>query len=162
MNLIRYNPNRWFDQVWDRAISDFFGSQAFGQTGGEAAKAEAADWAPRVDVREAEGAYQIQADVPGADRDSLKVEVKDNVLSIQGEKRRESTSETDGVTRGERAYGSFVRKFSLPEEVDGDRIEASYKDGVLSVTLPKKPEAAPKRIAVKTDFGSEAKQVSAA
>ena len=84
------------------------------------------------------------------------------MLSIEGEKRRESSAETDGATRSERAYGSFLRKFSLPEEVDGDRIEASYKDGVLSVTLPKKPEAAPKRIAVKTDGGSEAKQINAA
>ena len=162
MNLIRYNPNRWFDQVWDRALSDLFAPWPAGRTAGEAGNGDVAEWAPRVDVREAEGAYQIQADVPGADRDSLKVEVKDNVLSIEGEKHRESSAETDGVTRSERAYGSFLRKFSLPEEVDGDRIEASYKDGVLSVTLPKKPEAAPKRITVKTDFGSEAKQINAA
>ena len=162
MNLIRYNPNRWFDQAWDRAVSDLFVPWAAGRASGEGRNGEVAEWAPRVDIREAEGAYQIQADVPGAERDSLKVEVKDNVLTLQGEKRRESSTDTDGVYRSERSYGSFLRQFALPEEVDGDRIEASYKDGVLSVTLPKKPEAAPRRIAVKTDLGSEAKQINPA
>jgi HSP20 family protein len=161
MNLIRYNPNRWFDQMWDRATSDFFTLRPVARSNAEADTSEVAEWAPRVDVREQEAGYQIQADIPGVDRDSLKVEVKDNVLSIQGEKRRESSSETAGVYRGERAYGAFSRRFSLPEEVNGEGIEASYKDGVLSVTLPKKPEAAPKRIIVKTD-GAEAKQINAA
>jgi len=76
--------------------------------------------------------------------------VKDGVLTVSGEKRREHTEESEGVFRAERTYGAFSRKFSLPEEVDGDKIEAAYKDGVLTITLPKKPEVAPKRIAVST------------
>jgi HSP20 family protein len=156
MNLIRYNPSRLFDHLWDRALTDLFPAWPVSR-----ADAETAGWSPRVDVSENESAFQIQADIPGADRDSLKVEVKDGVLSIQGEKRREATSDTDGVYRSERSYGAFLRKFSLPEEVDGERIEAVYKDGVLSVTLPKKPEAAPKRIPVKVDATAEAKQIGA-
>jgi len=159
MNLIRYNPNAWIDQIWNRALSDMFSTWPAAGGSAETGNGEVTEWAPRVDIREGEGAYRITADVPGVERDSLKVEVKDNVLSIQGEKRRESQSETDGVYRSERTYGAFLRKFSLPEEVDGDKIEAAYKDGVLSVNLPKKPEAAPKRIAVKTE--GEAKQISA-
>ena len=154
MNLIRYNPNRWFDNVFDRAMDEFFAPWAAARNG-----AEGEGWGPRVDIREHGNAIVIEAEVPGADRDSLKLEVKDGVLTLKGEKRSERQEEGEGVYRAERSYGAFVRKFSLPEEVDGEKIEAVYKDGVLTVTLPKKPELAPRRILVKTDVTGEAKQI---
>ena len=153
MNLIRYNPNRWFDTMFDRAVDEFFAPWA------SRSGAEGEGWAPRVDIREHGNAIVIEAEVPGAERDSLKLEVKDGVLTLKGEKRSERQEEGEGVYRVERSYGAFERKFSLPEEVDGEKIEAVYKDGVLTVTLPKKPELAPRRIAVKTDVTAEAKQI---
>jgi len=158
MNLIRYNPNRWFDTSFERAFSDFL-------TPWQSAKAETSpeviDWAPRVDIREKGDLIVLQAEVPGVDRDSLHLETKDGVLTLKGEKHREHTEEKEGVYRSERVYGSFVRQFVLPDEVDGDKIDAVYKDGVLTITLPKKPEAAPKRIAVKSDDTNGLKHISA-
>ena len=156
MNLIRYNPNRWFEGMFDRAFEDVFATRPVARAG-----VEREGWVPRVDIRETGDAIVLEAEIPGADRDALKLEVKDGVLTVSGEKRREHTEESEGVFRAERTYGAFSRKFSLPEEVDGDKIEAAYKDGVLTITLPKKPEVAPKRIAVKTDSAGEAKHISA-
>jgi HSP20 family protein len=155
MNLIRYNPERWLDGMLARAMHELFGPWPTIPYGEDVA------WAPRMDIREQGNAIVLEAEIPGADRDALKLEVKDGVLSLKGEKRREHSEENGGVYRSERAYGAFTRRFLLPEEVDGDKIEAAYKDGVLTIILPKKPELAPKRIAVKTDVTSEAKQISA-
>jgi HSP20 family protein len=158
MNLIRYNPNRWFDTAFDRAFADFFAPRAVPQAETEAAEFA---WAPRVDIRENGNAIVLQAEVPGVDRDSLHLETKDGVLTLKGEKRHEHTEEKEGVYRAERVYGGFQRQFTLPDEVDGEKIDAVYKDGVLTITLPKKPEAAPKRIAVKVDDTNGVKQINA-
>jgi HSP20 family protein len=157
MNLIRYNPNRWFDTAFDRTFADFFAPWRAPQA--EAAEVTEAEWAPRVDIREKGDAIVLQAEVPGVDRESLHLETKDGVLTLKGEKHREHREEKEGVYRAERVYGAFVRQFALPEEVDGDKIDAVYKDGVLTITLPKKPEAAPKRIEVKAKDANGAKQI---
>lgn len=153
MNLIRYNSNpwpiRWIDTSFDRALSDFFGPWPAWPAVRNDKATEVSAWAPRVDVREKDEAYVLDVEIPGAERDAISIEVKEGVLTLKGEKRRESTDEKEGVYRSERVYGEFTRRFSLPDDVNGDGIDAVYTDGVLTITLPKTPESAPKRIEVK-------------
>lgn len=151
MNIIRYNPNPWFDTVFDRLTTDFISSLPVASP-----KSEGRTLVPRVDIREIGDTIVLTAEIPGVDRDGLKIEVKNGVLTLQGEKHREKSKEQNGYYRSERAYGSFYRSFSVPDDVDGDAIEASYKDGVLTLSLPKKPEAAAKVIAI-TEGGGNAK-----
>jgi HSP20 family protein len=100
-------------------------------------------WAktPAVDVVESEKAYEITADLPGMDEKNIEVKVADGVMTIKGEKQEEKEEKKKDYYLHERSFGSFQRSFELPESVDPDKIEASFKKGVLTVTLPKKPEA---------------------
>jgi HSP20 family protein len=106
---------------------------------------------PAVDVVESEKAYEITAELPGMDEKNIEVKVTDGSLTIKGEKQEEKEEKERGYYLQERHYGSFERSFELPESVDPDKIEASSKNGVLTVTLPKKAEAqkAAKKIEVK-------------
>ena len=157
MNLIRYNPDRWFDSVFNHSFGDFF-APTVATPANRGTNRGPGSWAPRVEIRDNDTEIVLEAEVPGADRDSLDLEVKDGILTLKGEKKREATEEKEGVYRSERVYGSFTRQFRLPDEVDGDNIAANYVNGVLTVTLPKKPEAAARRIEVKTENG-DAKQI---
>lgn len=106
---------------------------------------------PAVDVSETDRTYEITAELPGIDEKNVEVKVSDGVLTIKGEKQQEKEEKKKDYYRRERSFGSFERSFQVPEEVDADKIEASFKKGVLSVTLPKNAEAqkAEKKIAVK-------------
>jgi HSP20 family protein len=96
---------------------------------------------PAVDIVESEKAYEITADLPGMDEKNIEVRVADGVLTIKAEKQEEKEEKKKDYHLQERSFGSFQRSFDLPESVDSDKIEASFKKGVLTVTLPKKPEA---------------------
>jgi HSP20 family protein len=96
---------------------------------------------PAVDVVEVEKAYEVTVDLPGMDEKNIEVKVADGVLMIKGEKQQEKEEKKKDYYLQERSFGSYQRSFELPEGVDTDRIEASFKKGVLTVTLPKKPEA---------------------
>jgi HSP20 family protein len=104
-----------------------------------------------VDVSEGEKAYEITAELPGLDEKDIEVKLALGGLTIKGEKREEKEEKKKDYYLHERHFGSFERYFRLPDEVDPDKIEASFKKGVLTVTLPKKPEAqkAEKKIAIK-------------
>ena len=106
------------------------------------------NWSPRIDVNETDKEIIIDAEVPGIDKKDIKVEVKDNILSISGERKQEKKSENAECFRVERHYGKFERTFGLPETVLADKVSAHYKDGVLKLTLPKTEKAKPKEIAV--------------
>ncbi len=112
-----------------------------------------AEWPamPAVDVTDTEKAYEIAADLPGMDEKNVEVKVSNGVLTIKGEKQDEKEEKKKDYYVRERNYGSFERSFQVPEGVDADKIDASFKKGVLTVTLPKKPEAqkAAKKIEVK-------------
>ena len=109
-----------------------------------------ADWAPTVDIEEDADKYLIRADLPGVDRENIDVKLENGVLSIRGEKRSQSeTGEGTRHHRRERFHGTFARSFTLPEAVRADAIDASYKDGVLSLSIPKAEEAKPKAIDIK-------------
>jgi HSP20 family protein len=106
---------------------------------------------PAVDIAEGEKAYEISAELPGLDEKDIEVKLANGGLTIKGEKREEKEERKKDYYLHERHFGAFERYFRLPEEVDAEKIEASFKKGVLTVTLPKRPEAqkAEKKIAVK-------------
>ena len=105
-------------------------------------------WSPRINVVENEKNYVVTAEIPGVEKDKIDIDIKDNTLTIKGEKNFEKKEEKDNYLRVERSYGNFQRSFYLDENVDREKINAKYKDGVLEVTLPKKEEATPTKIEV--------------
>lgn len=105
-------------------------------------------WRPLVDVREDKENFFIDAEIPGVKQDDIKLTVKDNRLTIQGERQTEKKEGTD-YYRTERFYGSFTRSFTLPTSADPDKIEASFEDGLLTVKIAKKAEEVPKQIEIK-------------
>lgn len=105
-------------------------------------------WMPAVDIYETKDAVCVRAELPGVDKDAVNVEVKDGVLALRGERKFEKEVKEENYHRVERSYGTFHRSFSLPSSVDGERVTARMKDGVLEVTLPKREEAKPKQIKI--------------
>uniref|UniRef100_A0A7C4XL07 Hsp20/alpha crystallin family protein n=1 Tax=candidate division WOR-3 bacterium TaxID=2052148 RepID=A0A7C4XL07_UNCW3 len=106
------------------------------------------NWYPAVDVVENDGNLEIKAEIPGIKKEDLKISITDNILTISGEKKKESETKDKHYHRIERYYGSFCRTIPLPEGVDRDKVKASYKDGVLTVTLPKPESMKTKEIEV--------------
>jgi HSP20 family protein len=106
---------------------------------------------PVVDVREQDGRYLIEAELPGVAEQDLKLELKDSLLTLSTEKKaeKEEKAEAGKWIRRERRESFFSRSFELPEDADGEKIEARFKDGLLTVELPKKPEASPRIVPVK-------------
>ena len=108
----------------------------------------ASDWVPPIDITEGEDAYEVTAEVPGVDPKHIDVSLEDGVLTVKGERKAESHDESLGYTRTERVYGSFYRRFTLPDTADADNISAKTEHGVLRLHVPKKEKALPKKIAV--------------
>ena len=108
----------------------------------------AANWVPSVDINEDKDAYIVAADVPGVDPKDIDVSLEDGVLTVKGERKDERNDEGEGYTRTERIYGSFYRRFSLPDTADAENISAKTEHGVLKLRIPKKEKALPKRITV--------------
>ncbi len=108
-----------------------------------------AEWSPLVDITEDEKEYLIKAELPEIKKEDVKLTVQDNVLAISGERKYEKEEKNKKYHRVERAYGSFLRSFTLPEDADGTRVAAEYKDGILKVHLPKSEKTKPKSIEVK-------------
>ena len=106
------------------------------------------DWVPSVDIKEDKDAYEVSADVPGVDPKGIDVSLEEGVLTVKGERKAENKDEGKGYTRTERVYGNFSRRFTLPDTVDADNISAKTEHGVLTLRIPKKEKALPKKIAV--------------
>ena len=103
----------------------------------------------RIDVTEDAGAYKVKADIPGVKKDDISVRVDGNVVEIEAQARSEKeTREGEKVLRSERSYGTISRSFSLAQDVDAGKVQAKYADGVLSLELPKKAAADPRKIAI--------------
>ena len=136
MNLIRWNPWREMESWQNRMMNRFFDRNLFdfGETGGELAMT---NWNPTVDIYEEGDNIMVKADLPGVDKDHVTVDLKDNVLTISGERSHENEVKEESFYRKERAYGKFSRSFTLPSGVDGEKIKAEYKNGVLHVEIPK-------------------------
>jgi len=106
-------------------------------------------WTPAVDIAEHDDEYLVKVELPGVNKEDVKITIESNVLTIRGEKKQEKETKKENYHRVERNYGSFQRSFTLPSTVKSDKIDASYKDGILSISLPKAEEAKPKQIEVK-------------
>jgi len=106
-------------------------------------------WNPAVDIFDKGAEVVIHAELPGIKKEDIDVRVENNVLTIRGKKERKEEANEEGAYRTERVYGSFSRSFSLASSVDATKIGAEYKDGVLTLSLPKSEEAKPRQIAVK-------------
>ncbi|HMF35567.1 MAG TPA: Hsp20/alpha crystallin family protein [Isosphaeraceae bacterium] len=140
---------RRFAEEMDRLFEDFGLSRrlhsAVGR-GRELLRREAglipAEWSPRIEILERDGRYIVRADLPGMTKDDIKVEVTDEMLTIQGERKQEKEEKREGYYYGERAYGGFYRTIPLPEGADPAKATAEFHNGVLEVTMPapKKPE----------------------
>lgn len=149
MALVRWRPAQgFFPQLWDiqNEVNKAFNNalEPFSSEGGEFRSA----WHPAVDIAETENELIVSADLPGVNKEDIKVNVQNNVLTFSGERKQESKPEENNVHRLERSYGFFSRSFTLPATVKADAIKAVYKDGVLRLTLPKVEEAKPRQIVV--------------
>ncbi|AEA34049.1 Hsp20/alpha crystallin family protein [Hippea maritima] len=109
------------------------------------------DWMPAVDIYETKDSINIEVEAPGMKEDDIKINLENNTLTIYGERKFEKKEEGKNYYRMERSYGSFSRSFLLPDNVNVDAIKAKYKDGVLTITLPKKPESKPKEIPIEKE-----------
>src|SRR5439155_27134641 len=124
----------------NRLFSDFFG-RAFQEQ-------NLTTWAPAVDIYEGEHELVVKADLPDIKPEELDIRVENNILTIRGERKFEKKVDEKNYLRVERAYGSFARSFSLANTVNTEAIKAEYKDGVLTLSIPKREEAKPKQIKV--------------
>lgn len=145
MAITRWRPFRDIVSVQDemnRLFDDIFGHRP--------ARVEWTEgvWSPSVDVSEDTDNMVIKAEMPGMSKDDVKISVQDNVLTLKGEKKQEKEEKEANCHRIERSYGSFCRSFQLPATVRADKIKANYKDGVLSIILPKTEEVKPKEIPI--------------
>lgn len=147
MTLVRWDPFRELEDMSER-LNRVFTRPPLRGTGGKE-HLTVADWVPSVDISESEGEYLIKAELPEVKKEDVKVTVEDGVLTLQGERRQEKEEKGKKFHRVERSYGSFLRSFSLPESVDESGVKADYKDGVLSLHLPKAEKVKPKAIEVK-------------
>lgn len=109
---------------------------------------EAEEFLPAIDLYEMDQEYVIEAELPGLNQKEIEVNIEDDYLTIKGEKKREREIKSEDYHRAERFYGKFERRIALPSDIDKEKVKASYKDGVLKITLPKREEAKPKQIKV--------------
>ena len=141
MTIVRYEP--WallsrFQRQLDRALSET----------AEDASSASVSWIPHVDIREEAERFVVVADLPGVEAKDISVTAEKGVLTVRGERRSEKKSTAEGYERVERASGTFLRRFTLPESADAEAIKATHVNGVLEISIPKRPQEQPRRISV--------------
>jgi HSP20 family protein len=141
--LSRFEPFRGVSTLQDQ-INRLF-SDVLERTG---ENSNLTSWAPAVDIYETEHELVVKVDLPEVDPKDLDIRVENNILTIRGERKFESKVSEDKYLRVERAYGSFSRSFSLANTVNSEAIKADYRDGVLTLSIPKREEAKPKQIRI--------------
>lgn len=145
MQLVKCNPMRdmrTFNNKADRVLNSFF----YPSCGMQLPKDSS--WNPRVDIYEDENAIVLTAELPGVDKDNIVVDVKGKVLTLKGERSSDNDVKEESYYRRERTFGSFERRFNLPDNVDPEKITADYKDGILKLGIPKPEENKPRQITV--------------
>ena len=136
MTIVRYEPWAFVGRLQrqlDRAL-------------GEVADGATVSWIPRVDIHEEDERFVVTADLPGVEGKDIEITAEKDVLTLKGERRSEKKSSKDGFESIERASGTFLRRFTLPESVNAEAIKASHVNGVLEITIPKRPTEQPRRI----------------
>lgn len=150
MSLTLRRPKRHLFDIYDgmdRIFDDFFGRwPAFLR-----AESRDWDWRPPVDISETDDNVEIRAEIPGLSEKDVSVSVTDNVLTLKGEKKHESEVNEENYHRVERAYGHFHRSFTLPANLQTDNAKATFKDGVLTLSIPKAEEVKPKEIKISVE-----------
>ncbi len=146
MALMRYEPFNLLSQL-QREVNRVLDTGRFGD---EEAGNILADWAPAVDIKEEPNQFVIHADLPGVDIKDIEITLENGVLSLRGQRTAEKQEETGQYRRVERVRGSFLRRFSLPDVADADKVTAKCKDGVLEVVVPKTQAAQPRRITIES------------
>ncbi len=145
MAIVRFEPFR--NLVTSQSEFDRFIREAFSPALGEG-EVSTRTWAPPVDIYENGDSLVLKAELPGVNPDDVEIRVEDNTLYLKGERKFEKEVKEQNYHRVERSYGTFTRTFSLPNSIDADKVTANYKDGVLTLTMPKKEEAKPKTIKI--------------
>lgn len=149
MNIVKKNFNKLFPKVgnlrsaFSDLISEFFDDEFF------TTELSKSDWFPKVDIFEKDNNIYVKADLPGIDEKNLNIELEGNVLTISGTTEESCEKKDKNYHRIERCYGSFTRSFTLPDNIDVEKINAEYKKGVLSITIPKLKKEDTKKINVK-------------
>ncbi len=148
MSLMRY-PQAWpaqarvhddLKQIFDRFLNN--------ADSPDESAVVTSQWVPRVDIKEEADRFVIMADLPGVDPQHVEVLMDKGILSIKGERSTETTEQSERFSRIERRYGSFHRRFALPDTADAEGIVATGHNGVLEIAIPKRPESTPRRIQV--------------
>jgi HSP20 family protein len=146
--LSRWNPMRELEAMQNR-FEHLLGHSPLQLRDNGEESLTAAEWSPPVDIVEDEKEYVVKAELPDVKKDDVKVSVENGLLSISGERKFEKEEKNKKYHRVERAYGYFSRCFSLPDAVDADQVKADFKDGMLTIHVPKSERARPKQIEVK-------------
>lgn len=145
MAVVKWDPFRDLISIQDRMNTLF--EQTLSRSRAEEAIAPAA-WAPAVDIYETPESIVMKAELPGLGREDIDIQIRDNTLTLKGERRFEKDVKEENYLRIERSYGAFHRAFTLPTTIQQEKIRAVFKDGVLELTLPKGGEARPKPIEI--------------
>ncbi len=141
MAILKWDPFKELQALQER-IDKLFEESMRGRDIAPAA------WTPAVDIYETDDAIILEAELPGMNEKDIEVKIEDNVLTIRGERKFEEERNEENYYRMERFYGTFQRSFTLPPNVDTEKVKAEYKKGILKVTLPKKEQAKPKQIKI--------------
>lgn len=140
MTLIKFEPLQEFETMHDRIQRYFDDFPACGFKYSDS-------FSPKIDISEGEKNIKVIAEIPGVSKEDIKIVIQDNILSIEGEKKKEDVKEDKNYYRAERSYGSFKRCFTLPVEVDSDNIEAKFENGVLDIEMKKlEPKKASEKV----------------
>ena len=146
MQLVKLNPVRDMFSVRNRMNHIF--DDFFYPTNRDEVESSMGRWNPVVDVYDNDDSIVIKAELPGIDKEGIEIDVKDRVLTLKGERSSESEVKDDNYYRRERSFGKFERAFTLPADVDPDKIKADYTDGVLKIDIPKPEEKKPRQITI--------------
>ncbi len=151
MAIVRWNPERELlnvEREFNRLFNNF--TSRFGLTEkDEDGEYENAVWMPLTDVSEDKNNFVLRLDLPGVDKEDVKISYSDGQLSISGERKQEKETKESKFHRVERVYGKYYRAFTLPSQIKEDKIDAEFKNGQLIITVPKAEEAKPKEIPIK-------------
>ena len=152
MAIVRWNPARELlniEREFSRMFNNFNKRFGFGDGGDSDDEYENAVWSPLTDISENKDNYILKVDLPGMDKKDVKISYSDGQINISGERRQVSEDKDSKYHRIERSYGRYFRSFTLPAQIKEDSIDASFKDGELTITVPKAEEAKPKALEIK-------------
>lgn len=147
MNITRWDPFRELQDMSQRLNQIF--ARPFDGLGSGRELLTVAEWSPAVDVSETDNEYVVKAELPEVKKEDVKITMEDGVLTLTGERKQEKEEKGKRYHRIERSYGSFMRSFELPDNVDTSKAKAEFKDGMLTLSLPKSEKAKSKALEIK-------------